>query len=154
MCDVIPYFHRTIFWDVRPLGIFNSYSSVIQNKIVFGTLVRISNLTNLAVASWDFSCLLSLGLYGRLGKGLGAQVHIDGLSHPTTPTALSHPTTPVTTATAQEPTVEDNTEDEHDFMSPFEEIIGEEGNPDDMQYLEADESKGTSRRVVVGRSYP
>ncbi len=41
MCNVIPYFHRTIFWDVRPLRIFTSYVSVMQNKIVFGTLVRI-----------------------------------------------------------------------------------------------------------------
>jgi hypothetical protein len=66
MCNVIPYFHCAIIWDVHPLRIFNSYVSAIQNKIVFGTLVRISNLTNLAVASWDFSCFLSPSLYGRL----------------------------------------------------------------------------------------
>ena len=64
MCDVIPYFHRAIIWDVRPLRIFSSYVSIKQNKIVFGTLVRISSLTNLALASWDFSCLLSPGLDG------------------------------------------------------------------------------------------
>ena len=66
-CNVIPCFHRAIIRDERPLGIFNSYVSVIQNKIVFGTLVRISNLTNLAVASWDVSCFLSPGLYGSWG---------------------------------------------------------------------------------------
>ena len=65
------------------------------------------------------------------------QKHIDGLNHPTTPTAHSCPTTPVATPTAEEPTVEDNTEDEHNFKNPFEEIVGEEGNPDDMQ-LKAD----------------
>ncbi len=37
-----------------PLGIFDSYVSLIQNKILFGTLRRISNLTNLAVTSWAF----------------------------------------------------------------------------------------------------
>ena len=42
-----------------PLGIFDSYVSLIQNKIFFGTLRRILNLTNLAVTSWAFSCLLS-----------------------------------------------------------------------------------------------
>ena len=48
-----------------PLGIFDSYVSLIQNKIFFGTLRRILNLTNLAVTSWAFSCFLSPGLYGR-----------------------------------------------------------------------------------------
>ena len=47
------------------LKIFNSYVSVIQNKIVFGTLVRISSLTNLAVASLYISRFLSPGLDGR-----------------------------------------------------------------------------------------
>ena len=45
-----------------PLRIFNSYISVILNNF-FGFLVRISNLTNLAVTSWDFSCFLSLGIW-------------------------------------------------------------------------------------------
>jgi hypothetical protein len=49
-------------WDVHqisflPLWIFNSCGSLIQNKIFFGTIRRISNITNLAVTSWDFSCL-------------------------------------------------------------------------------------------------
>ena len=48
-----------------PLGIFNSYVSLIQIKIFFGTIRRISSLTNLAVTSWAFSCFLSPGLYGR-----------------------------------------------------------------------------------------
>jgi hypothetical protein len=57
--------------DVRqilflPLGIFDSYVSLIQNKIFFGTLRRISDLTNLAVTSWAFSCLLSPGPYGMV----------------------------------------------------------------------------------------
>jgi hypothetical protein len=47
-----------------PLGIFDSYVSLIQNKIFFGTLRRISDLTDLAVTSWAFSCLLNPGLYG------------------------------------------------------------------------------------------
>jgi len=47
-----------------PLWIFNSYVSLIQNKIFFGPIRRISNLTNLAVTSLDFHCLLSLVLYG------------------------------------------------------------------------------------------
>ncbi len=57
----------TIFPPRHNLGlrIFNSYVSAIQNKIVFGTLVRISSLTNLPVASLDISCLLSPGLDGR-----------------------------------------------------------------------------------------
>jgi hypothetical protein len=42
-----------------PLGIFDSYVSLIQNKLFFGTLRRISNLTNLAVTSWAFSWFLS-----------------------------------------------------------------------------------------------
>jgi hypothetical protein len=46
-----------------PLGIFDSYVSLIQNKIFVGTLRRLSNLTNLAVTSWAFSCLLSPGLW-------------------------------------------------------------------------------------------
>ncbi len=46
-----------------PLGIFDSYVSLIQNKNKFGTICRISNLTNLAVTSWAFSCLLSPGLW-------------------------------------------------------------------------------------------
>ena len=48
------------------LSIFNSYVSSIQNKIFVGTLMRILNLTNSVVASWDFSCLLSPGLYGSV----------------------------------------------------------------------------------------
>ena len=47
-----------------PLWIFDSYVSLIQNKIFFGTIRRISNLTNLAFTSWAFSCFLSPGLYG------------------------------------------------------------------------------------------
>jgi len=47
-----------------PLGIFNSYVSLIQIKIFFGTVRRISSPTNLAVTSWNISCLLSPGLYG------------------------------------------------------------------------------------------
>jgi hypothetical protein len=58
MCDV----RQNLF---LPLGIFDSYVSLIQNKIFFGALRRISNLTNLAVTSWAFSCFLSPGLYGR-----------------------------------------------------------------------------------------
>ncbi len=56
----------TIFPPRHNLGlrIFNSYIGVIQNKIVFGTLVRISSLTDLAVASLDISCFLSPGLDG------------------------------------------------------------------------------------------
>jgi hypothetical protein len=46
-----------------PLGIFDSYVSLIQNKLFFGTLRRISDLTNLAVTSWAFSWFLSPGLY-------------------------------------------------------------------------------------------
>ena len=46
-----------------PLGIFDSYVSLIQNKIFFGTLRRISDLTDLAVTSWAFSCLLNPGLW-------------------------------------------------------------------------------------------
>ncbi len=46
-----------------PLGIFGSYVSLIQNKLIFGTIHRISNLTNLAVTSWAFSCLLFPGLW-------------------------------------------------------------------------------------------
>ena len=55
-----------------PLGIFDSYASLIQNKIFFDTIRRISNLTNLAVTSWAFSCLLSPGFYGsgKAGNGL------------------------------------------------------------------------------------
>ena len=49
-----------------PLGIFDSYVSLIQNKIFFGTLRRISDLTDLAVTSWAFSCLLNPGLYGSI----------------------------------------------------------------------------------------
>ena len=45
-----------------PLGIFDSYVSLIQNKIFFGTLRRISDLTDLAVTSWAFSCLLNPGI--------------------------------------------------------------------------------------------
>jgi hypothetical protein len=52
MCDV-----RQILF--LPLGIFDSYVSLIQNKLFFGTLRRISNLTNLAVTSWAFSWFLS-----------------------------------------------------------------------------------------------
>ena len=57
--------------DVRqilflPLGIFNSYVSLIQIKIFFGTIRRISSPTNLAVTSWAFSWFLSPGLYGRV----------------------------------------------------------------------------------------
>ncbi len=63
------------------------------------------------------------------------QVRIDG---------LRRPTTPVTTVTTEESTV-DNAEDEGDLKNPFEEIGGEEGNPDDMQYLEADESKENTK---------
>ena len=62
-------------WDVRrapnfflPLGIFDSYVCLIQNKIFFGTLRRISDLTNLAVTSRAFSCLLNPGLYGTRGQ--------------------------------------------------------------------------------------
>jgi len=69
-----------IRWDVRcapnlflPLGIFNSYVSLMQNKIFFGTLRRISNLTNLAITSWAFSCFLSPGLYGR---GYQSSLHV------------------------------------------------------------------------------
>ncbi len=58
-------------WDLEcmpnlflPLGIFDSYVDLIQNKLFFGTIRRILNLTNLAVTSWAFSCLLSPGLYG------------------------------------------------------------------------------------------
>ncbi len=46
-----------------PLGIFDSYVSLIQNNIFFGTSCRISDLTNLAVTSWNISCLLNPGLY-------------------------------------------------------------------------------------------
>ena len=49
-----------------PLLIFYSYVSFVQKTIRFCTLRRISNLSNLAVASWDISCFLSLGLYGRV----------------------------------------------------------------------------------------
>ncbi len=49
-----------------PLWIFDSYVSLIKNKIFFGTLRRISNLTNSDVTSWAFSCFLSPGLYGIL----------------------------------------------------------------------------------------
>ena len=49
-----------------PLGIFDSYVSLIQKKIFFGTLRRISDLTDLAVTSWAFSCLLNPGLYGSV----------------------------------------------------------------------------------------
>jgi hypothetical protein len=49
---------------LHPLGIFDSYVCLIQNKIFFGTLRRISDLTNLAVTSWAFSCFLNPGLYG------------------------------------------------------------------------------------------
>ena len=49
-----------------PLRIFDSYVSLIQNKIFFGTLRRISDLTDLAVTSWDFICLLNPGLYGSV----------------------------------------------------------------------------------------
>ena len=61
--NVIPYFHRAIFQDKRPLVIFNSYVSVIH---FFCTLVRLSNLTNLAVTSWHISCFLSPSLYGSV----------------------------------------------------------------------------------------
>jgi hypothetical protein len=55
-----------------PLGIFDSYISLIQNKIFFGTLSRISDLTDLAVTSWAFSCLLNPGLwYSGLRKKKG-----------------------------------------------------------------------------------
>jgi hypothetical protein len=57
-----------------PLGILDSYVSLIQNKIFFCTLRRISDLTNLAVTSWNISCLLSHGLYGRLSYGSTATV--------------------------------------------------------------------------------
>ena len=57
-------------WDVRratcakfSLGISDSYVCLIQNKIFFGTLRRISDLTNLAVTSWAFSWFLSPGLW-------------------------------------------------------------------------------------------
>ena len=55
-------------YDVRqilflPHGIFDSYVSLIRNKIFVGTLRRISKLTNLAVTSWAFSSLLSPGLW-------------------------------------------------------------------------------------------
>ncbi len=33
--------------------------------IFFGTLRRISDLTNLAVTSWNISCFLNPGLYGK-----------------------------------------------------------------------------------------
>jgi hypothetical protein len=46
-----------------PLGIFDSYVNLIQNKIFFGTLRRISDPTDLAVTSWAFSCLLNPGLW-------------------------------------------------------------------------------------------
>ena len=45
-----------------PLGIFDSYVSLIQNKIFFGTTRRISNLTNLAVTSWA----LAVSIYARV----------------------------------------------------------------------------------------
>ena len=51
-----------------PLGIFNSYVSLIQIKIFFGTIRRISSPTNLAVTSWAFSCFLSPGIHGILLK--------------------------------------------------------------------------------------
>jgi hypothetical protein len=58
-CDtILPPCHNS------GLRIFNSYVGVIQNKIVFGTLVRILARTNLAVASLDISCLLSPGPNG------------------------------------------------------------------------------------------
>ncbi len=64
---------KKVRWDVRrapnflhPLGIFDSYVCLIKNKLFFGTLRRISNLTNLAVTSWAFSWFLSPGLYGRV----------------------------------------------------------------------------------------
>jgi hypothetical protein len=49
---------------LHPLGIFDSYVCLIQNKIFFGTLRRISDLTNLAVTSRAFSCFLNPGLHG------------------------------------------------------------------------------------------
>ena len=62
MCDV-----RQILF--LPLGIFDSYVSLIQNKLFFGTFRRISNLTNLAVTSWAFSWFLSPGLWYLLRLG-------------------------------------------------------------------------------------
>jgi hypothetical protein len=59
-----------------PLGIFDSYVSLIQNKLFFGTLRRISNLTNLAVTSWAFSWFLSPGLYGMLHGDVRAGVDV------------------------------------------------------------------------------
>jgi hypothetical protein len=59
-----------------PLGIFDSYVSLIQNKIFFGTLRRISDLTDLAVTSWAFSCLLNPGLYGRVFLSRGNVVGV------------------------------------------------------------------------------
>jgi hypothetical protein len=44
----------------------------------------------------------------------------------------------------EEPTV-DKDEDDGDFKNPFEEVGGEEGNPD-MQYPDADESKDNTKR--------
>jgi hypothetical protein len=42
--------------------------SLIQNKIFFGTLRRISDLTDLAVTSWAFSCLLNPDTVGDFKK--------------------------------------------------------------------------------------
>jgi hypothetical protein len=59
---------------LHPLGIFDSYVCLIQNKIFFGTLRRISDLTNLDVTSRAFSCFLNPGLYGR-GEEQGQTRH-------------------------------------------------------------------------------
>jgi hypothetical protein len=76
---------KKVRWDVRrapnflhPLGIFDSYVCLIQNKLFFGTLRRISNLTNLAVTSWAFSWFLSPGLYGSRPRSVRINIDLPG----------------------------------------------------------------------------
>ena len=45
---------------------FNSYTSLVHDQSFFGTIHSISNLSNLAVTSWAYSCFLSPGLYGKI----------------------------------------------------------------------------------------
>ena len=54
-----------------PLSIFDSYVSLAQFIFIPYAKYQISNLSNLAVASWDFSCFLFPGLlvaYHRVGS--------------------------------------------------------------------------------------
>ena len=80
------------------------------------------------------------------------QVRIDGISCPTIPTALSWPTTPVATATAEELTLEDDSQEDQNFQNPFEEFDGEEGNPDKMQNQPPDESKDNTKSTIRKKS--